>query len=388
MPETFTSREMLARLVSFDTTSARTNLPLIAFVEEYLAGHGIESRRVPSEDGDKASLFATIGPEGVPGIGLSGHTDVVPVEGQKWSTDPFTLTPANGRLHGRGACDMKGFLACVLSFAPEFARRALKTPIHLLLSYDEEVGCTGVRPMIAELGSRLPAPRLVIVGEPTSMQVVDAHKSIHGFETVVTGREAHSGQPQLGVNAIHASGELVAELARIDAEMRERADGPRFDPPYTNVAVTLIDGGAARNIIPRNCTFTWMFRSVPATDPDEIVTRFTQFAEKVLAKMKQENAGGGDVSITTRQTSNVPAFNAPADSEAVSLALKIAGQNETGAVSYGTEAGLFELAGFPSVVIGPGDIAQAHTPDEFIEAGELEKCTAFLERLADYAEAG
>jgi acetylornithine deacetylase len=310
---------------------------------------------------------------------------VVPVTGQNWSTDPFTLTQKGSRLYGRGSCDMKGFVACILAHIPRFKERDLKTPIHLLLSYDEEVGCTGVRPMIGELGDRLPAPRLVFVGEPTSMKVVDAHKSIHGFETVVTGKESHSGKPHLGVNAIHAAGRLIAELAAIDDEMKARAEGPRFDPPYTNVAVALVSGGTARNITPKECRFTWMFRSVPATDPDEIIGRFTRYAEeKVLPEMKKVSA---EASIVTRQTSNVPPLNAPEGSEAVSLALKLAGQNETRAVSYGTEGGLFELAGFSSVIIGPGDIAQAHAPDEFIEESELEKCSAFLDRLADHAEA-
>lgn len=384
--QTYSPEEMLERLVAFDTTSAKTNIPLVEFVEDYLAGHGIASTRVPTEDGLKSSLFATIGPADRPGVGLSGHTDVVPVTGQNWSTDPFRLTRKGSRLYGRGACDMKGFLACVLASAPDFARRGLKTPIHLLLSYDEEVGCVGVRPMIAELGARLQAPRVVFVGEPTSMQVVDAHKSIHGFETVVTGKESHSGKPHLGVNAIHAAGLLIAELNAINEEMKARGDGPRFDPPYTNIAVALVDGGTARNIIPGQCKLTWMFRSVPATDPEEIVTRFNRYAEEtVLPPMRADYSRA---SIATRQTSAVVALNAPPGSQAVSLALNIAGQNETHAVSYGTEGGLFEQAGFPSVIVGPGDIAQAHAPDEFIEEAELEKCAAFLARLADYAEAG
>lgn len=382
----YSPKEMLARLVSFDTTSAKTNIPLIEFVENYLGGHGISSQRVPTEDGLKSSLFATIGPAGRAGFGLSGHTDVVPVAGQNWSTDPFTLTQKGSRLYGRGSCDMKGFLACALAYVPEFKKRDLKTPIHLLLSYDEEVGCTGVQPMIAELGKRLQAPHIVFVGEPTSMQVVDAHKSIHGFETVITGKESHSGKPHLGVNAIHAAGLLIAELNAINEEMKARADGPRFDPPYTNVAVALVEGGTARNIIPKQCKLTWMFRSVPATDPQEIISRFTCYAEDVV--LPPMRADYPEASIVTRQTSGVLALNAPEGSEAVSLALKLAGQNETHAVSYGTEGGLFEQAGFSSVIIGPGDIAQAHAADEFIEEAELEKCTAFLARLADYAEAG
>jgi len=382
----YSPREMLARLVGFDTTSHKTNIPLIEFVEAYLAGHGVASQRVPTADGLKSSLFATIGPQDKPGFGLSGHTDVVPVTGQNWSTDPFTLTQKGSRLYGRGSCDMKGFIACALAQVPEFRKRDLKTPIHLLLSYDEEVGCTGVQPMIAELGTKLQAPRIVFVGEPTSMQVVDAHKSIHGFETVVTGKESHSGKPHLGVNAIHAAGLLIAELHAINEEMKARGDGPRFDPPYTNVAVALVEGGTARNIIPRQCKLTWMFRSVPATDPQEIIARFNRYAqETVLPPMREDFP---EASIVTRETSGVLALNAPQGSQAVSLALQLAGQNETHAVSYGTEGGLFEQAGFSTVIIGPGDIAQAHAADEFIEEEELEKCTRFLVRLADHAEAG
>ena len=384
MPQNLNPKEMLARLVAFDTTSANSNIPLIEFVEDFLSSHGIESQRVPSDDGIHSSLHAVIGPQSVPGIALSGHTDVVPVEGQSWTSDPFTLTQKDGRLYGRGSCDMKGFVACILSHAPKFRACDLKTPIHLLLSYDEEVGCTGVRPMIGELGKRLAAPRLVIVGEPTSMRVVDAHKSIHGFETRVTGRESHSGQPHLGVNAIMAAGELIFELTRMDKELRARADGPRFDPPYTNIAVALIDGGSARNITPKSCKFSWMFRSVPATDPDEITGRFTKFAaQNVLPAMK---AVSKDAAIVTTQTSGVPSLNAPEGSASVSLALKIAEQNECFAVSYGTEAGLFERAGYSSVVIGPGDIAQAHAPDEYIEESELVACSEFLDRLAAYAQ--
>ena len=382
--QVLTAAEMLEKLVAFDTTSARTNIPLIEFVEAYLSSHGVESHRVPTQDGQKSSLHAVIGPKDVPGFGLSGHTDVVPVEGQDWTSDPFTLTRRGSRLFGRGTCDMKGFVACILAHVPAFKARDLKTPIHLLLSYDEEVGCKGVRPMISELGSRLPAPRAVFVGEPTSMRVVDAHKSVHAFQTVVTGRESHSSKPHLGANAIMAAGELISELTRIDLEMQARGDGPRFDPPYTNVAVTVIEGGTARNITARECKFTWMFRTVPATEPEEIIDRFEAFAQSQVLPLLKKTYDGA--SIVTTRTSDVPSLNAPEGSEAVSLALNLAGQNERFAVSYGTEGGLFERAGFPSVVIGPGNIEQAHAADEFIEESELEKCSTFLDRLADHAE--
>ena len=208
-----TAKELLARLVAFDTTSHKTNIPLIDFVEDYLAGHGIESQRVPTADGLKASLFATIGPQRCGGIALSGHTDVVPVAGQAWDTDPFTLVERDGKLYGRGTCDMKGYLACALAMVPDFKARKLKVPIHLAFSYDEEVGCTGVRPMIAELGKTLPLPRMVFVGEPTKMGVVDAHKGPVRWRVELTGRAAHSSMPHYGVNAIAYAGRLIGELA-------------------------------------------------------------------------------------------------------------------------------------------------------------------------------
>ncbi|MEC9367642.1 MAG: acetylornithine deacetylase [Pseudomonadota bacterium] len=379
-----TPKELLARLVEFDTTSANSNLDLVDFVEDYLGGHGIPSQRVPSEDGKKASLFATIGPDGASGIGLSAHTDVVPVKDQKWSSDPFMLTEREGKLYARGSCDMKGFIACILAFAPEFKRRKLKTPVHLLLSYDEEVGCTGCRPMIARLGKDLVRPKLVIVGEPTSMRVVDAHKGIHGFVTEVTGKEAHSSMQHLGVNAIAAAGEILCEINRITAEMRDRADGPRFEPPYTTVQVGVIQGGTAMNIVPKHCRLRWQYRPVPAADPEEIPRRVQAFIDRqVLPGLKAASPLAG---VTTRRVSDVPALNAPKGSPAVSLALKLAEQNETFAVSYGTEGGLFEDAGVPAVICGPGDIAQAHAPDEYIDPGELDRCWRFLERLAEHVE--
>jgi acetylornithine deacetylase len=378
------AKEILERLVAFDTTSAKSNLPLVAFVETYLRERGVASTRVTSGDGEKASLFATIGPAEAGGIALSGHTDTVPVEGQSWSTQPFALTRKNGRLYGRGACDMKGFLACALASVPVFQERPLATPIHLAFSYDEEVGCTGVRPMIAEFGISLPRPRAVVVGEPTCMSVVDAHKGIHAFRTRVCGREAHSSMPHLGVNAIAVAAELIATLNRFGEEMRERADGPRFTPPYTSVHVGRVDGGVQRNIVPKHCSFEWEFRNVPATDIAELPRRFAAVAEEHLPAMRKV---APDAAIDTRPASHVPSLDAGGESEAVSLALTLAGANATAAVSYGTEAGLFARAGCPAAVCGPGDIAQAHAPDEFIAEEQLDACMRFLARLAEHARA-
>jgi acetylornithine deacetylase len=378
-------RELLDRLVGFDTTSAKTNIPLIEFVRGYLSDHAIGSQLVPTSDGSKASLFATIGEAGKPGVGLSGHTDVVPVEGQKWATDPFKVTERAGKLYGRGTCDMKGFLACVLAMAPEFKARALQTPIHIVFSYDEEVGCTGVRPMIAELGERLTRPRLIIVGEPTNMGIVDSHKGATRFRTTVTGREAHSSMAHIGVNAIHYAGLLIAELGEIEDELRKGPRDERFDPPYTTVQIGLIEGGRAQNIVPRHCVLSWEIRALPGFDISQVTDRFERFVRTRCLPAMQ--AIGADAGIETVVINGVPAFNSAPDSAAVSLALKLMGQNETHAVSYGTEAGLFQRGGCDSVICGPGDIAQAHTPDEYLVASELDRCMGFLGKLADWAEA-
>jgi acetylornithine deacetylase len=379
------AKDLLARLVAFDTTSHKTNLPIIRFVEDYLRRHGVESTLVPTPDGEKASLFATIGPAGVGGIALSGHTDVVPVEGQSWSSDPFTLVERDGRLYGRGACDMKGYLACVLAMVPELKARNLATPVHIAFSYDEEVGCTGVRPMIAELGSKLPLPRMVLVGEPTTMTVVDAHKGPMRWVVRLTGKAAHSSMPHLGVNAITYAGRLLGELARMETELKETSLDPRFDPPYTTLQVTQLTGGNASNIVPAACWFGWEIRRLPGFDGEAIDARFRRFAgEQCTAPMRQADPEAG---VDIELVNEVPPFQADAGAPVVPLALKLAQQNETFAVCYATEASLFQGGGAPAVVCGPGDIAQAHTPDEFIEVAELEKCLAFLGRLADWAGA-
>ncbi|MEQ1652725.1 MAG: acetylornithine deacetylase [Hyphomicrobium sp.] len=381
----YTPEDLLARLVAFDTTSHKSNLALIAFVEDYLLQHGIVSVRVPSPEGDKACLFATIGPNDIGGIALSGHTDVVPVEGQMWDSDPFTLRAADGRLYGRGTCDMKGFLACVLAAVPDFKRRALNTPIHIAFSYDEEIGCLGVRPMIAEFGRTLPKPRLAIIGEPTSMLVVDAHKGPVRWQVDVTGRAAHSSMAHLGVNAVTYATRLVAELERIEAELKVSARNDRFEPPYATLQVTKFEGGTATNIVPVSCRFSFDVRSIPGLDIDAIECRVRTFAEAVCLPQMREIAH--EASIVIARANSVPPFGVSADSEIVALTLKLAGQNKTHAVSYATEAGLFQDAGSAAIVCGPGDIAQAHTANEWIAASEVAKCMAFLERLGDWAEA-
>jgi acetylornithine deacetylase len=373
-------RELLATLVGFDTTSSKSNLALIGFVEDYFKSHGIRSLRVSSPDGSKADLFATIAGSGNGGIGLSGHSDCVPVEGQRWASDPFTLTARDGKLYGRGSCDMKGFLACVLASVPLFKTRTLKEPVHLIISYDEEVGCTGVRPLIARLGKDLPRPRAIIVGEPTSMAVIDAHKRIDAYRTVVHGREAHSSLPALGVNAISAAAALVCELDRIGGAIPKKENDPHFEPPYSTISIGTIKGGTGGNIVPKNCEFQWQVRSLPSATPGEASRDLAAFAEKsLLPKMKQVS---DEAVIETTALNSVPAFVAGNTSEAVALALKLTGTEQTRAVSYTTEAGLFEQAGCASVICGPGDIAQAHATDEFVSIEQLDACMAFLSALA------
>ncbi len=379
--KTLTVRELLATLVGFDTTSAKSNLTLIDFVEDYLNIHGIASTRVPSPDGTKADLFASIGPTSKGGIGLSGHSDCVPVEGQRWMSDPFALTERDGKLYGRGTCDMKGFLACVLASVPLFKARKLKEPIHIVISYDEEVGCAGVRPLIARLGHDLPRPRAIIVGEPTSMRVVDAHKRIDAYRTRVTGREAHSSMPELGVNAIAAAAALIGELERLGADIAKKQNDPRFEPPFSTITVGTIKGGTATNIIPKTCEFQWQVRCLPSAPPAEVPRDLTAFAKTaLLPRMKQVTE---EAAIDTENEGSVPAFVAAPQSEAIALALQLTGAQATHAVSYTTEAGLFEQAGFASVICGPGNIAQAHAADEYVSIAQLDACMAFLKGLAD-----
>ncbi len=382
----YSATELLARLVSFDTTSHKSNLQLIRFVEDYLLQHGVVSQIVPTVDGEKASLYATVGPAAVPGIALSGHTDVVPVDGQLWTSDPFIVAERNGKLYGRGTADMKGFLACALAAVPDYLKRQLAVPIHLAFSYDEEIGCLGVRPMIAEFGGRLVKPRMVLVGEPTSMSVVDSHKGPVRWHVEIKGRAAHSSMAPLGVNAIAVAGKLLRELSDIEHELKLRPQDARFDPPYATLQVTRIDGGTATNIVPVSCRMDFDVRAIPGVDISAIDRRIHAFAANVCLPEMRKVAPEAAIDIAI--ANQVPPFSAGSNSEVVALALNLAGQNETHAVSYATEAGLFQVAGSPAVVIGPGDIAQAHTADEWIAKDQIDKCSAFLARLGDWAEHG
>lgn len=380
------AKEILAKLVSFDTVSHKTNIPMAEWIRDYLKEQGVAATMLPADDGIHTNLYATIGPDGVSGVALSGHMDVVPVVGQDWETDPFTMIERDGKLYGRGTTDMKGYLACVLAAVPDFKRRKLSVPIHIAFSYDEEVGCTGVRPMIDELGKTLPKPRMVFVGEPTSMRVVDAHKGGARWRVDIKGRAVHSSVAPLGVNTITYAAKIIGELHRMEEELKAKPNA-RFDPPHGTLTITRLEAGTASNIVPAECWFLWEIRALPGQDVSGYERRLKAFAEEKCLPEMRRIAPEADIKITKSQM-GIPAFEATPGSEVVALALKLAQQNETFAVSYGTEASLFHVGGCPSVVCGPGDIAQAHTANEWIETAELDKGMAFMRRLADWAEAG
>ena len=374
------TKSLLRDLVGFDTTSRNSNLPLIEHVADYLSDHGAATRLIPSADGAKANLFATIGPDIPGGVVLSGHSDVVPVDGQNWSTDPFALTEADGKLYGRGSADMKGFIACALAMAPHFAEMDLNRPIHFAFSYDEEVGCLGVGRLIDVVLSELPRPAAVIVGEPTGMQIASAHKGICAMTTTVRGREAHSSRPRDGVNAISAAASLVSYLYRLCDELAETDRDDRFEPPFTTFNVGQIGGGDAINIIARECLLNWEFRPIPGADPADIIARVEAWVkDELLPRMLAT-----DPSCVVENICEfvVPPLDAPEGSVAEAIARKATGLNSTGTVAFVTEASLFADAGVPAIVCGPGDIAQAHQPDEFIEITQLDSCLGFLERIA------
>ena len=375
-----TATALLGDLIAFDTTSRNSNLPLIDYVADYLSDLGLSPRIIRSENGDKANLFVTIGPDIAGGIVLSGHSDVVPVDGQDWATDPFEMTEKDGRLFGRGAADMKGFIACTLAKTPEFAARGLSRPLHLAFSYDEEVGCLGVGRMIDVIASELPKPAAVIVGEPTNMQIANTHKGICAHTTTIHGREAHSSRPQDGVNAIEAAASFVSYLYRLCDELAETERDDRFEPPYTTFNAGRVAGGDAVNIIARECVLNWEFRPIPGADPDAISARVNAWVESELLPRMQ--AKDRRAFVETVRDVLVPPFDAP-ESVAEDIARRASGLNSAGAVAFVTEASLFAGAGLPAVICGPGDIVQAHQPDEFVAVEQLAACLDFLDRVAD-----
>lgn len=374
------TEDLLARLVAFDTTSAYSNIALIDHVAGYLAEHGISARRVESADRQKASLFASIGPDAPGGVVLSGHTDVVPVADQIWTGDPFTLRAADGRLYGRGTCDMKGFIACVLALVPEMVKAPLAVPLHLALSYDEEVGCLAAPALIDALLDTVQPPAFAIIGEPTEMRVANAHRGITAFATSITGRAGHSSKPAAGVNAIVAATECIGTLGRLLAEEDQRSPliGER-----TTINIGRIEGGTAINIIAGRCRFFWECRSDDESASDRLSAGLDAWARQSLLPMVQAVAAEADV-VTERLVAAPPLLMVPG-SPAVAVALALSGHNDAERVAFASEAGQFQKAGIPAVVIGPGSAAQAHQPDEFVEREQLAGCLAFLDRLVAWA---
>jgi len=373
------TEDILERLIAFDTTSRNSNLELIAWVEAFLAARGVESRRVENDDGDKANLVAIVGPAVEGGVVLSGHTDVVPVDGQPWTTDPFVLTRKDERLYGRGVSDMKSFLALALAHIDVALAASIKRPLILAFSYDEEIGCLGAPRLVEKLGGIAPKPEAVIIGEPTEMQVVSGHKSISTFIVDMIGREAHSSQIRQGVSAIMAALPLMTLIAEMGAEAQAAADpSSPFDPPGATMTIGTVEGGSAVNILARQCRFVWDLRCPPDEDPGVYEARFRAKAAEIERAM-QAVAPEARIEITRR--SDTKGLKVDLGSPAERLLRALTGDNATRTVAFATEAGIFQNAGFPAAVCGPGSIAQAHQPDEWIALDQLRRGEAFFQKL-------
>jgi acetylornithine deacetylase len=373
-------REMLARLIAFPSVSTSSNLDIIEFCRDWLESQGVESRLVMSPEGDKANLYATIGPRVEGGIVLSGHTDVVPVEGQNWSSDPWTLTERDGRLYGRGTADMKGFDALVLALVPEMVRAPLKRPIHIALSYDEEIACRGAPSMVREMAERVPTPSAVIVGEPTRHAVVTGHKASVQLRTQVTGHAVHSSRIDRGVSAVMNAARLIAWHDDVMEENRRRADpDDPFEPPYTTLHCGVMAGGSAANVVSSSAWFYSDIRAIPTESPLAYLERYQAYIREVVEpRMK---AIAPETGVAVELVAEVPGLRPETDGAAERLMRRITGDNGTHVVAYGTEAGLFQRVGWSTIVCGPGDIAQAHQPDEYLEIGEFEDGERVLRRL-------
>ncbi|AZF11271.1 Acetylornithine deacetylase [Pseudomonas sp. R2-37-08W] len=374
------SRELLQTLVGFDTTSRESNLQVIEFVRDYLEGFGMSSDLIYNASRSKANLFASIGPMELPGIVLSGHTDVVPVDGQPWTLPPFQLTERDGKLYGRGTADMKGYIACVLALVPELVKARLRLPVHIALSYDEEVGCLGVRSLLDVLAQRPVKPMLCIIGEPTELKPVLGHKSKLAMRCDVHGEACHSAYAPSGVNAIEHAAELIGELGRIGQRLRAHQD-PRFDPPFSTVQTGVISGGKALNIVPADCRFDFEVRALPSTDPGEVAHELHTYAmQQVLPRMQ---AVSKQSSIRFTELSAYPGLVTDEHSQAAQLIASFCGSSAFGTVAFGTEGGLFDAVGIPTVVCGPGSMDQGHKPDEFVSVEQLSGCDAMLRRMLD-----
>ncbi|KVE74877.1 acetylornithine deacetylase [Burkholderia vietnamiensis] len=380
------SRTLLARLVGFATVSRDSNLAMIDFIRDYLDGYGVWSELFYNAEGTKASLYATIGPRDRGGIALSGHTDVVPVDGQAWTVEPFRLTERDGRLYGRGTADMKGFIASMLAAVPALVARPLHTPVHLLLSYDEEIGCVGVRPMLEALAGREQRPRVCVIGEPTGLQPVLGHKGKLAMRCHVKGAACHSAYAPLGVNAIDYAAKLIGRLAEIGAALaRPEHRDERFDPPFSTVQTGLISGGRALNIVPAECEFDFEVRALPSFDAHDVPSQLQQYAQaELLPRMR---AVQPDTDIRLQALGAYPGLATAPDSDAARLIAMLSGSDAFGTVAFGTEGGLFGAAGMPTVVCGPGSMDQGHKPDEFVTLDQLHGCDAMLGRLVSHVAA-
>ncbi len=370
--------------MGFDTTSRLSNISLIEWVEAYLESHGVPHRRIPNAEGSKSSLIATVGPNVAGGIVLSGHTDVVPVDGQSWDTDPFTLVERNGRLHGRGTCDMKGFLALALGVVPDLIAARPSRPVHLALSYDEEIGCLGAPAMIEVLARELRQPVFVVVGEPSDMLTVNGHKSINNFAVMVTGREAHSSLTHLGVSANVEAVRLMALLVALSDRLEAQGDpASPFVPKGATLTIGTINGGTAGNILARECAFLFDLRCPPGFNPQAILAPFLKEAEAMDAALKMRAPEAG---VTVTELCNTPPLAPDANGAAEVLARTLAGYNgPPRVVSYVAEAGQFQRAGFSTVICGPGSIEQAHQPNEYVEVSQMERGRLFMRRLVEWA---
>lgn len=378
------ARDILDKLVSFPTVSSVSNLELISWVEDYLESHGVTATRVYNDDGTKASLFANIGPDVAGGVVLSGHTDVVPVEGQAWDTDPFTVVEKSGKLYGRGTCDMKGFNALALSAVPLALARGIKRPLQIALSYDEEVGCLGAPPMIAKMREHLPAASAVIVGEPSMMKAVSGHKGGYGWWLHMHGFEVHSSLMHTGVNAIMEGAKLINWVNELNVDIRARtpsAIAAQFEPPFTTAHTGKIWGGTAHNITAKDCEFGIDFRLVPG---DDITSYRDALFDKIAQVEAQMQAIVPETRIEVTQRFHVPPLQPENDGEAERLVRQITGDNASHVVSYGTEAGQFQEQDYSAIICGPGDIAQAHQPNEFLEVSQLEAGEEFMAKLVDH----
>ena len=374
------ARDILARLIAFDTTSRNSNLELISWVEAYLEQHGVASARVVNADASKANLYASVGPDVEGGVILSGHSDVVPIDGQDWHSDPWTVTERNGLLHGRGTCDMKGFIALALAAVPLFKNGA--KPVHLAFSYDEEVGCLGAPAMIEEMAARLPKPALAIIGEPTMMKVINGHKGITVHEVEVLGHEAHSSLPHIGLSANMVAIELMHELAGLARTLWEQGkpDSP-FIPPHATLTIGRMEGGTAPNILARRAHFVFDLRCPPDVDPEAVLAPFKAKIAALDGEMKQAFPDAG---VTIIRRSNAPPMAPTGSRDAEDFVRRLTGDNgPAGVVSYAAEAGQFQQAGFATVICGPGSIEQAHQPNEYLAVDQFARGADFMIRLAE-----